>query len=95
MPDTRRRLLRVLANLGGLEAAVERCAKMCGFPEIDPDIAAGGDWGVAHFAGDAARKGMAEGVVRVGDNWAYRLPDVGVSMVRADVGRPARAWAVG
>lgn len=95
MPSGRGPVLRALAGLGGLEAAVAACAARCGFPEIDPDLAASGDWGVAHLMGDAAAPGHAEGVLRVGDAWVYRIPDAGVVEIPAALAPVSRAWAVG
>ncbi len=95
MPRRRAALLRKLAALGGLEAAVAASAQRLGFPEIDPAIASAGDWGVADFAADAARPGMAEGVVRGPDLWFFRLPGRGLCRVPAPIAPVRRAWAVG
>jgi hypothetical protein len=95
MPRTRRGLLRALSRLGGLESAVEQCAARCRWPEIDPARAASGDWGVTHHCGQREKTGLAEGVVRMGDNWVYRLPEVGLTQLPASVAPVTRAWAVG
>jgi hypothetical protein len=95
MPDRRHALLRVLRRHGGLEAVVARCAAACGFPEIPPRLAASGDWGVAHQAGLRSRPDLAEGVLRMGQEWVYRLPDVGMTRIGASFAPVVRAWAVG
>lgn len=94
-PTSRRSMLRFMARKGGLEALVECAAGACGFEEIDPAVAASGDWGVADFAGDPALVKSAEGVVRGSDVWYFRVVRFGLVPISADIAPVRRAWAVG
>ncbi len=96
LPRSKAKMMRALIDLGGMQGAVESVARLAGFPEIDIEMAATGDWGISAPL-QAGGRDVLEGVIRAPDAWIYRIPDVGVRSVPQEYAAPTilRAWAVG